>query len=99
MRIFLLIFILVIGALTVGYVYQNEILPVNQVQIDGDLQRVDMQAVEKILMPYVQHGLLGIDVIALQQSLQTVPWVAQARVSRMWPDAVHIWITEPQPVA
>lgn len=99
MRIFLLILILIAGGITVGYVYQNDLLPVKQIQIDGDLQRIDMQTVEQILLPYVQHGLLGIDVMAIQQSLQTVPWVAQARVSRMWPDTVHIWLAEPQPIA
>ena len=36
---------------------------------------------------------------ALQQSLMTLPWVAQACVSRMWPDTVHVWLAEPQPVA
>ncbi|MFI4954424.1 MAG: cell division protein FtsQ/DivIB [Gammaproteobacteria bacterium] len=99
MRIFLLILIMIAGGITVGYVYQNELLPVKQIQIDGELQRIDMQDVEQILLPYVQHGLLGIDVMAIQQSLMGVPWVAQARVSRMWPDTVHIWLAEPQPVA
>jgi cell division protein FtsQ len=99
MRIFLLILIMLAGGIAVGYVYQNELLPVSQIQIDGDLERINMQEVEQILLPHVQHGLLGIDVMALQQSLMTVPWVAQARVSRMWPDTVHIWLAEPQPIA
>lgn len=99
MRIFLLLLILITGAIGVGYVYQNEILPVQQIQIDGDLQHIDMQEIEQTLLPYVQHGLLGVDVMGLQQSLMTVPWVAEARVSRMWPHTVHVWLTEPEPIA
>ncbi len=99
MRIFLLLLMLVCGGLAVAYVYQNEILPVRQVQIDGSLDHVNLAEVEKALLPYVQHGLLGIDVTALQNSLITLPWIAQARVSRMWPDTVHVWLAEPQAVA
>lgn len=99
MKIFILLLVLISGGLAVGYVYQNEILPVSQIQIDGDLDHVNMEEVEKTLLPFVQHGLLGIDVTALQNSLMTLPWVARARVSRMWPDTVHVWLAEPRAVA
>lgn len=99
MRIFLFILLLLTGVAMVGYLYQEDILPVKQIQIDGEVEHIDLHAVEQTLLPFVQNGLLSVDVTALQQALVTIPWVAQVRVSRMWPDTVHVWLSEPHAVA
>lgn len=99
MKTLLFLLILLIGAGTVVYVYQGEMLPVQNIQIDGDVQHVNMAAVEKIIMQHVQHGLLRTNLGAMQQELTAVPWVGQARVSRVWPDTLHIWLEEPRAAA
>ena len=99
MKIFLFLLILIAGAAAFGYLYQDEILPVREVQIDGETQHIDMQLVQETLVPYIQQGLLRANVSSMQQSLLTLPWVAKARVSRVWPDTIHVWLAEPEAVA
>jgi cell division protein FtsQ len=99
MKTFLFLLVLLVGIGTAVYVYQGEMLPVEQIQIDGDLQHINMVEVEQIIMQYVQHGLLRTNIGEMQRALTALPWVGQARVSRVWPNTVHIWLEEPQAVA
>ncbi|RJE76892.1 cell division protein [Pseudoalteromonas sp. MSK9-3] len=40
-----------------------------------------------------------LDVKAVQQSVMSLPWVASVSVRKQWPDQLHVYVVEHQPVA
>lgn len=54
---------------------------------------------DQTLAAYQGRSLLLISPAAVRKELETLPWVAQARVSKVWPDRLQIDIEEHQPVA
>jgi cell division protein FtsQ len=74
--------------------------PVERVDITGRFQRVqvlDVQnAVRKVLG---SKGMVGVDLDALSEAVQQIPWVDRANVSRSWPRGLTVQVFEQQPVA
>jgi cell division protein FtsQ len=74
-------------------------LPIKSVQVQGSFTHVNAPAVRAAVIPFLTGNFLTVDVRRVQQIVQTLPWVRHAEVRRVWPDAVHIAITEQVPVA
>lgn len=70
-----------------------------QLRISGDLAQVTAARIQKVATPYVRAGFFDVNVDALRDAIETLPWVAQARVSRHWPGTISIRIREHVPVA
>lgn len=58
--------------------------------------RADLDAT---LTPYQGRSLLLVSPGAVRGELERLPWVAQATVSKVWPDRLQIRVEEHQPVA
>lgn len=81
------------------WLWQPENLPVNTVRIESQLKRVDQHAVREAVLPYVEAGILRLDVDGIRTGLESIPWVAHASVRRSWPDRVIVQIEEHQAAA
>ena len=73
--------------------------PISVINVQGDLQYIDRQSVQRTIAPYLQESLLGVDLDALRNDLLAMPWVAGASVTRIWPDQLVIQLDEHLPVA
>lgn len=73
--------------------------PVARVVLNGEFERVSADGLEAVLRPYLGRGFLAAPLDRIQQQVREIPWVATARVSRRWPDALEVTITEEQPAA
>lgn len=73
--------------------------PVRQVEIRGDGQRADRDAVRETALKQVSDGLLHTDVRRLGRALEAVDWVDRVAVRRLWPDRLQLTLTEHRPVA
>jgi len=73
--------------------------PVERVVINGEFERVSADQLEAVLRKAMGKGFLGADLRAIQEEVMAQPWVATARVSRQWPDALDVTVTEEQPAA
>ena len=77
----------------------NEWMPIHHVRVEGRFQYLRREAVKAALMPVVTRGFYQVDLNRVRQVLEPLPWVEEASVQRVWPDALEIEITEQQPVA
>lgn len=57
------------------------------------------QAVRVAATPAVRGGLLAVNLAAVRERVEALPWVRQAEVRRLWPDALAISVRLEQPVA
>jgi cell division protein FtsQ len=73
--------------------------PVRHVQLMGELAHVDQGQLKDRILPHVVHGLLRVDMAALSNSVEELPWVHDAAVRRVWPDVVEVEIHEQKPLA
>jgi cell division protein FtsQ len=89
-----------IAALFVGRAVQPVLnLPLNSLRIDGALTHLSSaQIVAAAALPPQLH-LFDADLRSLRARVEALPWVAHARVSRVWPDTLEIRVWERVPAA
>lgn len=62
-------------------------------------QRTSAGEIYRILEPYYGQNILSVDIGAIQQRLQSLPWVRAATVSRQLPDRLVTNLAEHRPLA
>lgn len=62
-------------------------------------QRTSAGEIYRILEPYYGQSILAVDIAAIQQRLQSLPWVREAAVTRHFPDRLRTTIVEHRPIA
>lgn len=73
--------------------------PVRSLVIEGTFQRVSAMQVEAAAASALRGTFLSLDLEALKRGVQALDWVDRVRVSRVWPDAVKIRVSEHQAAA
>lgn len=68
--------------------------PVHELVIEGTFQRVSAMQIEAAAAPLLGATFLALDLPALRTRVQALDWVDRVRVSRVWPDAVRIRVSE-----
>ncbi len=98
----LIAILLIVAAIIVGRQfdqYGREWMPIHHVRVEGSFQYLRREKVKKALTPLVSTGFYQVDLNAVRQVLESLPWIEQASVQRVWPDRLAIEIEEQQPVA
>ncbi len=62
-------------------------------------QRTSAGEIYRILEPYYGQNILAVDIAAIQQRLQSLPWVREATVTRQFPDRLRTTLVEHRPIA
>lgn len=96
----LLLVISVLGLAGTGLMKLNdpELLPIQKVRAQGAF----INLTEAMLLSRVgdiRGGYFNVDVRAVQDNIESLPWVDRAAVRRIWPDTLMISVTEQQAVA
>lgn len=73
--------------------------PIRRVEIAGNLAQTQRGELQAALERTVRGNFFTANLDELQVLAQRYPWVAQARVSRQWPDQVRVTLTEKQALA
>lgn len=72
--------------------------PIRYVKIEGAFQYTSQDKLKQILTPEMMRGFYHADMDAIHNLIVTLPLVENVDVKRVWPDAVHIKITEQKPI-
>lgn len=75
-----------------------ETLPIKMVRAQGTFSHVT-ETMLQAAVGKVSGGYFNVDVNQVQQAVETLPWVVQASVRRVWPDTLAISVTEQQAMA
>lgn len=69
------------------------------VQLDGDLARNNVSTIRANAMPHLSGNFFSLDLQRARQAFESVPWVRQAVVRRVWPDRLAVHLEEHRAVA
>ncbi len=78
---------------------QPDTLPIQQVKVKGEFRYLDKQDLYKAIGDLASAGFFNVDVRAVKQAAEAMPWVDSASVRRIWPDMLRIDIREQIPLA
>jgi cell division protein FtsQ len=79
--------------------HEQTVLPIKHVTVEGDLNHVDRNKLSQTVKPYVSGGFLDVDVNSIQRAGESLPWVRQVQVQRVWPDTIHLIVEEQTVIA
>jgi cell division protein FtsQ len=68
--------------------------PVGAVIVEGTFQRVTPIQIEAALAPALEQSFLTLDLDELKNAVAGIDWVDSVRLSRVWPDALRVRVTE-----
>lgn len=99
LRVLLILASLAAAVLLIGALRNVEILPIKRIFIEGELLQLDKSDLQKRVIGEVGGGFFGVDVDAVRDSLIAIPWIEEASVRRVWPDALKVVVDEQTPAA
>ena len=74
-------------------------LPVERIVVAGKLEHLRQQSLRDSLATELGDGLLFLDLRALRETLEALPWVYRAELRRRFPDTLEVHVVEQVPIA
>ncbi|AGA91791.1 cell division septal protein [Thioflavicoccus mobilis 8321] len=78
---------------------EPRLLPVRAVIIDGEVHRHSLAVLQETVAAQLTGGIVTMDLAAVKQALEALPWVAAVSLRRVWPERLQVRVIEHQPMA
>jgi cell division protein FtsQ len=72
---------------------------IHKLSIDGEMQRNNLATVRANVVPRVEGSFFMVDLARARAVFESVPWVRQALVRRVWPNELRVTLEEHKPAA
>lgn len=79
--------------------FDPQTFPIRSIQIIGDLHHLSKAQLQDIVASHATGGFFNVDVGSIQRAVTELPWTDSVSVRRVWPDSLHIRVTEQVPFA
>lgn len=86
--------LLVLTGWSLQHLSDPEVLPLRSVQVEGRFDHVTSEQLKQVVAPLITGGFFHVDVDAIRAAADSLPWVKNTSVRRVWPDTVKIKVTE-----
>ncbi len=90
-----------VGLVSAGIYQGGTHLSAQQVErltVMGDVQHIDIEAIQSRLAPRVAAGFLATDLTDLRHELESLPWIYRVNTRRRWPAEIEVTLTEQRPL-
>ncbi len=85
-------------ALLAGH-FGAERWPIRRLIVHAEFKRVSAAQIERAIAAQLAAGFFAVDLAAVRERLEQLPWVAAVELRKRWPDALEIGIREHRAVA
>lgn len=73
--------------------------PIEELRLEGKFINLDPAEVQRIIVAELGDNYFSLDLEHIEQIVEALPWVRQARVRRSWPNSLNVTIEEQHPVS
>lgn len=98
-RLVLGVVLLVGGAVGIDWLLRVENYPVKSVRFEGPFRQVQREQLEAAVMALMRGNFFLVDLDAVKQRVEEIPWVHRASVRRSFPNEIAVLYSEQQLVA
>ena len=91
-----------VALISAGLYHGGTYLSAQQVErltVIGDVQHIDIEAIQSRLAPLIAAGFFATDLTDLRHELESLPWVYRVNIRRRWPAEIEVALTEQRPLA
>ena len=85
--------------LAASWAVRAPVFSIRSIRIEGEVSRNSVATIRANAAPKLAGNLFTLDLADAQRAFQSVPWVRQAVVQRVWPDRLAVRLEEHHPVA
>ena len=78
---------------------QPDTLPIKKIHALGSFVKVDESMLRTVIAETIEGGYFAVNVSDVQRSVESLPWITSASVSRIWPDTISISVVEEKATA
>jgi cell division protein FtsQ len=83
----------------VNWLMDEKEVPLRHVVISGEQVHTTKEEITKQVMTQGLGSFFNVDVNAVQQRIESLPWVYRVSVRKKWPDILNVHVTEQQSAA
>ncbi|MEO5342156.1 MAG: cell division protein FtsQ/DivIB [Gammaproteobacteria bacterium SHHR-1] len=99
LRVMVSLFLVLALLLGVRWLSDPSVSPLRLARIEGDLRHLKRADLEQAVAASIRAGFFTVDVQEVKRAAEALPWVERVSVRRVWPDTLHLWVQEQQPLA
>lgn len=89
-----LLLALILGSVYGVWLQSTVWLPFEQIEVTGALQQVGSAELREVVAPLVSVGFIRVDVMAVRDAVEALPWVSSVTVRRQWPNTLALEVEE-----
>ncbi|MCK5395947.1 MAG: cell division protein FtsQ/DivIB [Gammaproteobacteria bacterium] len=86
-------------ALIIKDIEVSTVLPVGDVQVNGDMAFIDKNEIKSIVEDNISGGFFTVDLNHVREMLLQKPWVKNVSLRRQWPDGIEVFVEERKAIA
>ncbi len=73
---------------------RSTLFPLREITVDGKLAHTSAAQIEQATRGRIAGNFFSVDLGAVRQSIEQLPWVRRVNVRRVWPDGLEVSIEE-----
>jgi len=81
------------------WIQHPENLTITSVEVSGEFKVLNKAQLAPVIEPFTKTNLYLLDAKALEEAIESHPWVSSASMTKLWPDKLMVKIHEQKPVA
>ena len=86
--------LLITALFSVRALMESSAFPLRTIRVEGQLAHVGRAEVVNALQGRLSGTFFNVDLVAVREMFETIPWVRRAEVRRMWPGRLEIRLEE-----
>ena len=90
---------LVLAAFVMVWLARQPIFAIRGINVDGDVTRNSVATIRANAVPQLTGNFFTLDLGSARRAFESVPWVRQAVLHRVWPNRLQVRLEEHRPVA
>lgn len=88
------IFLFLIALCSFEYFIKNKMKNLGAISIKGNITHYDIFSVRNNIIPYVNGNFYNINLFETRQLFESIPWIKQAVVKRIYPNQIEVKLSE-----